>query len=205
MALTLAPTAPDEYKALKRLSQRYFGEECLGMETYEAFLSFIQCPYSCWSLKQEERIIGSFSIFRMCDTLLQDVLACHMQEQDITSADLLPLEQGTPMKLYLAAGAVDDLLPANLRSYYAGRLIAGFTSVLLSLREQGYVVEEIYSIAVSEEGKRAGAKLGFEPLFIASCPANITPMRLLVDQQRLRQWHRLRGVAPSMRLPILIS
>lgn len=144
------------------------GIRCFGSEYITPLperIGFQQkSEFTFWSLKVDGKVAGYISMFRFPPAFLDDILTGIHIERDITVKEVLPLTRLEPMDIYIDVMAVDPKLPHHLRKLYAGIMVSRFCSKILDLIDNGYLIQNMYTVTATTEGDNLVRKVGFNLL-----------------------------------------
>src|SRR5947207_3545160 len=142
------------------------GIKCFGPEYItplpERIAFQLKSPYTFWSLKVDNRVVGYISMFRFPPDFLDDILTGRHIERDITVREVLLFERGKPFVIYIDVMAVDPDLPLHLRRLYGGIIAGRFADVILDLRANGYQIEKLYTVTATTQGDNLVREAGFQ-------------------------------------------
>lgn len=162
--------------AIADMDERSFnidGEE--KATTRDAYLSWLIPIYLRWFQKSPE----SFSVvknkenkvvaFSIIISTRREVVSRFTQGEiameDILQEDLLPLEPGIPVNLYVIAIAVEPDLSQRenreMKKWYGTVLLRGILNSLAPLAERGVEIEKITARSFTTDGKKLMRSLGF--------------------------------------------
>ncbi len=149
-----------EQKEEMELGIRCFGEEYITpLAERVAFQE--KSEYTFWSLKVNNHVAGYLSIFRFPPEFLDDILTGKHIERDITIREVLRFKRLEPFDVYIDVMATDPRLPAHERHLYAGIIVSRFANTILDLRNNGYQIENLYTVTATPEGDNLVKSLGF--------------------------------------------
>src|SRR5450755_2743683 len=142
------------------------GIRCFGSEYITPLperIAFQQkSEFTFWSLKVEGRVVGYISTFRFPPDFLDDILTGKRIEREITTKEVLPFTRLEPFDIYIDVMAVDPRLPHHLRNLYAGIMTSRFANKILDLRDNGYLIQTLYTVTATPEGDNIVRKAGFK-------------------------------------------
>ncbi len=182
-------TIADQIEELE-IGARIFGKSFIT--PLQERIAFQQkSEFTFHSLKVQERVVGYISMFNLADNLLDQLLVGEKIERDITVEDVTPFRRLEPFTLYIDVLVVDPNLPAHLQRLYGGILVSRFIDLLLNLYSNGYLIQHIYTVTISEEGEKLARRLGFEKLEGKSLIPTRTAYKVAFDQEHI---HRLKSL-----------
>lgn len=123
-----------------------------------------QYKYTFWSLKLDGHVVGYISIYRLMPEFLDDLLTGKCTEHEMTPEQMLPFPRQEPFAIYVDVMAVDPNLLPHQRRLYAGIMATHFIQALSELQQNGYLIEELYTVTSTHEGENLARRLGFQLL-----------------------------------------
>jgi hypothetical protein len=113
------------------------------------------------SLKVGGKVVGYLSMFNLSPSWLDDLLTGKKIEHEIKVSDVQLFPRLEPFDIYIDVMAVDPTLSAHLRHLYAGTLVSRFLDQILTMKNNGYLIENVYTVTTSRAGEQLVRKLGF--------------------------------------------
>jgi len=142
------------------------GIRCFGSEYITPLperIAFQQkSEYTFWSLKDSGHVVGYLSMFRFLPEFLDDLLVGRRIEREITVKEVMPFTRLEPFNIYIDVMAVDPRLSHQLQRFYGGLMITRIAGVILNMRDNGYQIENLYTVTATPEGDRLVRHLGFQ-------------------------------------------
>jgi hypothetical protein len=142
------------------------GIRCFGSEYITPLperINFQQkSEFTFWSLKVEGKVVGYVSTFRFPPSFLDDILTGKRIEREITTKEVLPFTRLEPFDVYIDVMAVDPRLSHHQRNLYAGIIVSRFANKILDLRDNGYLIQTLYTVTATPEGDNLVRKAGFQ-------------------------------------------
>lgn len=175
-----------EQKEEMELGIRCFGEEYIT-PLKERIEFQEKSEYTFWSLKVAGRVVGYMSIFRFPPEFLDDILTGRHIERDITVKEVLRFKRLEPFDVYIDVMATDPLLPPEERAFYAGVMISRFANAILDLLNNGYRIENLYTVTATPEGDKLVRKAGFTLLEGKSLAPGRVAYVFSLDEQGIEQ------------------
>jgi hypothetical protein len=142
--------------------------------------------FSFHSLKVDGQVVGYVSLFRLPDSVLDDLLTGKRIEREITAKEILPFKRLEPFSVYIDVIAVDPKLSRHLRHLYGGIMILRFVDVLLRLLAKDYQINRVYAVVTTRESEKLVRKLGFQRMEGKSLVSRRIPYEYPLDTQALQ-------------------
>lgn len=178
-----------------QLEEMNIGVRCFGRDFITPLperISFQQkSDFTFHSLKVDGRVVGYISMFRLPDSLLEGLLTGRSIERSITVKDVLPFARLEPFSIYIDVAAVDPVLSAHLRHFYAGVMTSRFIEFLLDLLANGYQITHAYTVTTTADGGNIVQKLGFHQMEGKSIAPGRTAYEFVLDQENVRRLEAL--------------
>lgn len=147
--------------------------------------------FSFHSLKAYDRVVGSISMFRLPDPLLEELLTSRRILWEITSKEALPFVRLESFPIYIGMIVIDPDLSPHLQHLYAGIMIVHFIDLLAKMLANDYQINQLYTIATTKECVQLLQKLGFQPLAGKSLVPNRVAYRYLFDSEGVQRLQKL--------------
>lgn len=197
--IVFSRSSAGEQKEEMELGIRCFGPEYITpLPERIAFQE--KSEYTFWSLKVAGRVVGYVSMFRFPPEFLDDILTGRHIERDITVREVLRFKRLEPFDVYIDVMATDPLIPTEQRHFYAGIMVSRFANTILDLRNNGYQIENLYTVTATPEGDSLVRKLGFTLLEGKSKAPGRVAYMFHLDEQGLEH---LKAIAKISRGDVL--
>lgn len=123
-----------------------------------------KCKFTYHSLKVRGVVVGYIAMFRLKESVLDDLLAGRKVIREIKVGDILPFARLESFDIYLQVIAIKPDLSPHLRRLYSGIMLHHFVGLILYLFTSHYHMRNIYTLAYSKEWERLIERLGFYPV-----------------------------------------
>ncbi len=171
---------------------RYFGRDFIT--PLPERIAFQQKnEFTFHSLKAHGHVVGYISMFRFSDAFLDQLLTGRYVERDITVREVLPFVRLEPFHIYIDVMAVDPSVPHHLKDLYVGLLVSHIIDLILNLRNNGYLIEKIYTVGTTKEADSLVRQLGFQPMEHKSLDPGRTAYEFLLNEEGIRSLQAFRN------------
>ncbi|GCF07288.1 helix-turn-helix transcriptional regulator [Dictyobacter arantiisoli] len=178
-------SSPEDQKEEMEIGIRAFGKDFIT-PLAERISFQKKCEFTFHSLKAHGKVVGYFSLFRLTDTFLDQLLHGEQIERSISIDDMLSFTRLEPFHIYIDVLVTDPLLSHHLRNLYAGLLVSHLFSLLRSLQNNGYLIDKVYTITSTKEADKLAAHAGFHKVQTSSLTPNRVVWELPLCEQHLQ-------------------
>ncbi len=149
--------------------------------------------FTFYSLKVNGKVVGYMSMFHFPPAFLDDILTGKRIEREITLKEVLKFPRLEPFNIYIDVMATDPLLPPRERSFYAGIMVERFASLILQLRDNGYMIQTVYTVTATKEGDQLVRKTGFQLMPGKSIAPGRLAYQFPIDEAGIERLRHLTG------------
>lgn len=115
-------------------------------------------------LRRDGKMVGYLSLFPLTQDALWKRMRGEYLHKDIPLEDILPFTPGAHHSVYFADAVVN--LQENDQRKIGAMLFRAASTVLLSLAEQGVIIDSVYAVGTTPLGRAICQSWGMEPLHL---------------------------------------
>ncbi|HYU73345.1 MAG TPA: hypothetical protein VEL31_11760 [Ktedonobacteraceae bacterium] len=143
------------------------GVNTISLETRVAWLQ--KNPDIDYLLKQEDQIVGYFSLIPLRLETIGDLLHRRRLAKDLTAEDILPYVPGAPVDLYAMAIGVRSGVSLGQKRRWGEKLLLGARRVIVELGHRGIIIRAIKAHSSTPDGINLMRHIGFTEV-VSSIP-----------------------------------
>lgn len=178
-----------------QIEEMDIGIRCFGSEYITPLPERIdfqrKSEFTFWSLKVNGHVVGYVSLFRFPPEFLDDILTGKHIERDITVKEVLPFLRLESFDVYIDVMAIDPRLPHHLKVFYGGVIVSRFCSKILDLIDNGYLIQNLYTVTATPEGDNLVRKAGFQLLEGKSKAKGRIAHKYILDEEGIEHMKEL--------------
>lgn len=152
-------TIEDMPEAVALADEVFTGINTIPVEKRIAWLH--KNPDIDYLLKQEDRIVGYFSLVPLRPETMEDLLTLRSFAKDLTAEDILPYIPGVPVDLYGMAIGTKPGVSQHQKYEWGKTLMLGARDVIIDLAKRGMIIRSINAHSNTSDGIRMMRHLGF--------------------------------------------
>jgi hypothetical protein len=143
------------------------GVNTISLETRLAWLQ--KNPLIDYFLKQEDQIVGYFTLMPLHSETIDDLLHRRRFAKDLTAEDILTYIPGVPVDLYAMAIGVRPGVSLGQKRSWGEKLLLGARRIIVELGQQGIVIRTIKAHSSTPDGINLMRHIGFTEV-VSSLP-----------------------------------
>ncbi len=160
-------TVEDMPQAVALAGAVFGGVNTISLETRLAWLQ--KNPDSEYLLKQEDQIVGYFSLVPLRPETIDNLLHRRRLARDLSAEDILSYIPGVPVDLYAMAIGVRPGVSLSQKRTWGEKLLLGARRIIVELGQRGIVIRTVKAHSSTPDGINLMRHIGFTEV-VSSIP-----------------------------------